>query len=123
MPDFETMLARLNARFANIDDPELSPDLFDGSQPLSQVALALEIAQGDDVNIIDDIPNGMRQAIRAFIQADLTAELEPRRPITFVVVPGYDYELKISYGWPGPKGHVVQLQAPYPRDGIARGRV
>jgi hypothetical protein len=116
MSFYARMLARLNQQFAEDRIGELNPNMFDRS--LANVAEDIQIARTpEERNFIAAIPNGMRDALRALIQSNLSGE-QPLE-MTFAWGPGYDYELTI---WEAPgtsesRGSItVLLRTQYPSE-------
>lgn len=98
MPAMQTAMGPLNERFSagNVGDRELNPpEVFaEGCRLADLVVKEEHVPYRAAVTFIKSMPEGIHEAIRAVIRANLL-RTEPL-PITFAWQPGYDWELTVN---------------------------
>jgi hypothetical protein len=94
---------------------ELAPDLLAG-RSLIDVVRAHDDWYDDEVRLLDTMPAGMQESIRALLHQNLGRE--QRMEVQFAWLPGHAWKLTVSEDSPGDGGHpgaiTVLLESPHP---------
>lgn len=94
MPPYQLMLERANALFNREQIGQIDGALFDAPGSLDDLLAEVGICKTDrEAEHVRGWPDGIKEALRAAVRSAVSRE--PRMPITFSWVPGYDYELDI----------------------------
>jgi hypothetical protein len=107
MPSFQAIVEKANQvlNYESLKAGNLNKDHFKEGESLSQAAVLYGAARRNtrEPAIIDRLPSGMREALRAMIYANLDRD-EPYG-ITLAWAPGPDYELTIWEAEPTAVSH------------------
>ena len=95
MPLLQAMAERANVRFNRENIVSLSVDTFRAPATFGDMAAALDIARTPvEREFLDTWPRALQDAIRAALSSAVNRT--PRFPVTFLWMPGYDFEVMIS---------------------------
>ena len=122
MPHLQTILSHLNTAFSrdNIHNVVAKRHAFEHGKKLGSGGVVVNdkmALRGDWVKYLQQIPEGLQEAVRAIIHHALGTT--PPTHITFAWAPGYDYELSV---WQAPDtrtsrgGITILIKSRYPDD-------
>ena len=117
MPGLQTVVERCNAIFRSDNAVEVSRsrDLFESERSVSEIAAEMGLAEGEQVEYLGSLPDGMGAALKGLIAANLRRE----RPygMQFLWFEGAEWEFVISEvaptGRPRSRGNIsLMLRSP-----------